>query len=44
VPHSLADLTRIREALGYSPVARLEDGLEETIEWYRREAAPSGRA
>lgn len=43
VPHSLADITRARELLGYSPVARLEDGLEETIAWYRRELAASGR-
>lgn len=35
VRHSLADLTRARELLGYEPVVSLEDGLRNTIEWYR---------
>jgi nucleoside-diphosphate-sugar epimerase len=36
VPHSLADLSRAQELLGYRPVATLEDGLEETLAWHRR--------
>lgn len=42
VPHSLADITRAREVLGYTPVASLEDGLDETIAWYKREMASAG--
>lgn len=29
------DATRIREALGWEPATRFEDGLERTIAWYR---------
>lgn len=43
VPHSLADFSRARELLGYVPIASLEDGLEETLEYYRRQLAASGR-
>ena len=35
VRHSQADLGRAREILGYEPVTRLEDGLRETMEWYK---------
>lgn len=35
VRHSLADLTRARELLGYAPVTTLEAGLAETVAWYR---------
>ena len=43
VPHSLADYSQAREILGYEPIASLEDGLEETMAWYKREMAGSGR-
>lgn len=36
VPHSLADISRARQLLGYEPVATLEQGLTETVEWYKR--------
>jgi nucleoside-diphosphate-sugar epimerase len=39
VKHSLADLTRVREVLGFEPVATLEEGLGETIAWYREAMA-----
>jgi nucleoside-diphosphate-sugar epimerase len=39
VPHSVADLTRARELLGYTPLVSLEAGLEETVAWFRREPA-----
>jgi nucleoside-diphosphate-sugar epimerase len=39
VKHSLADLTRARELLGYVPSTSLEEGLAETIEWHRRSMA-----
>ncbi|QOJ00035.1 MAG: NAD-dependent epimerase/dehydratase family protein [Phycisphaeraceae bacterium] len=35
VPHSLADISRAREALGYEPTAALEAALDETLRWYR---------
>jgi nucleoside-diphosphate-sugar epimerase len=43
VPHSLADIARAREILGYTPIVSLEAGLEETIGWYKREPAAIGR-
>lgn len=39
VPHSLADLTRARELLGYEPTTTLQTGLEETMKWYRSSLA-----
>lgn len=35
VRHSLADLTRARELLGYQPIVAIEEGLAQTLEWYR---------
>lgn len=35
VKHSLADLTRIREVLGYEPVVDFETGLAQTVAWYQ---------
>ena len=34
VPHSLADLSRIRSELGYEPIVGLEEGLASTLAWY----------
>jgi nucleoside-diphosphate-sugar epimerase len=34
VRHSLADITRARELLGYEPTIGLEEGLRKTIEWW----------
>jgi nucleoside-diphosphate-sugar epimerase len=36
VRHSLADITRARELLGYEPKVGLEEGLRETIEWWKQ--------
>jgi nucleoside-diphosphate-sugar epimerase len=36
VRHSLADITRARELLGYEPQIGLEDGLRKTIEWWKQ--------
>jgi dTDP-L-rhamnose 4-epimerase len=33
IRHCFADLTRIRQALGYSPQVTLEEGLEELAQW-----------
>ncbi|HAM54556.1 MAG TPA: NAD-dependent dehydratase, partial [Candidatus Rokubacteria bacterium] len=30
------DITRARQLLGWEPTVAVEDGLRETIEWYRR--------
>ena len=35
VRHSLADLTRARELLGYEPKVSLEDGLRRTFDWWK---------
>ena len=35
VRHSLADLSRIAEGLGYTPEVHREEGLRQTVDWYR---------
>ena len=35
IRHSLADITLARRLLGYAPIVRFEDGLRETVAWYR---------
>jgi len=35
VKHSLADLSLARKHLGYEPIVNFEEGLRQTIEWYR---------
>ncbi len=36
VRHSLADITRARELLGYEPRVDLEEGLQKTLDWWRQ--------
>jgi len=36
VLHSLADITRARELLGYEPQVQLEEGLRLTLEWWKQ--------
>jgi len=36
IRHSLADTTKAQEMLGYRPRTAIMDGLESTIEWYRK--------
>jgi nucleoside-diphosphate-sugar epimerase len=43
VPHSLADLSRAGELIGYRPIQTLEEGLQETVAWFQREPAASDR-
>ncbi len=43
VPHSLADLSRAGTLLGYRPIATLEDGLDETVAWFKRSLAGADR-
>ncbi|HEX2202695.1 MAG TPA: SDR family oxidoreductase [Longimicrobium sp.] len=40
VRHSLADISRARERLGYVPRHTVAGGLDEAIEWYVRQLAP----
>lgn len=37
VRHSLADISRARQILGYSPLQNIEDGLREHADWFRSE-------
>jgi nucleoside-diphosphate-sugar epimerase len=39
VLHSVADISLAKAVLGYAPIASLETGLDETVEWYRRAVA-----
>jgi len=41
VKHSLADLSLAKKHLGYEPTVGLEEGLQQTIEWYREGAGAS---
>jgi UDP-N-acetylglucosamine 4-epimerase len=34
VPHSLADISKARELLGYQPTHRIEDGIDAALDWY----------
>jgi nucleoside-diphosphate-sugar epimerase len=34
---SLADISAAREAFGYEPLVRFEEGLRRTVEWYKEE-------
>ena len=38
VPHSLADIARARERLGYEPLVPAEEGLRRAVQWFRKEA------
>lgn len=41
VPHSLADISKAEQLLGYQPAVQFREGLERTVEWLR--ANPGGR-
>jgi nucleoside-diphosphate-sugar epimerase len=34
VRHSLADVTRAADLIGYRPIVGLQEGLERTVAWY----------
>jgi len=36
VKHSLADISKAANGLGYKPVVDFEEGLRRTVEWYRK--------
>ena len=35
IKHSLADISAAEEHLGYKPKVNFEDGLRQTVDWYR---------
>ena len=35
IPHSLADISKAKNLLGYSPQFSVEQGLQQTMEWYK---------
>jgi len=40
VRHSLADVRRAKELLGYEPIVSFPEGLTETLQWYAEQARP----
>jgi UDP-N-acetylglucosamine/UDP-N-acetyl-alpha-D-glucosaminouronate 4-epimerase len=42
VRHSLADITRARELLGYEPHVGLKEGLQRTIDWWKQSRFANG--
>ncbi len=36
VPHSLADISKAKEVLGYRPLVDFKDGLQKTLDWYKK--------
>ncbi len=38
VQHSLADISRAKELIGYEPVVRFDQGIELTVQWYMGQA------
>ncbi|MBK8301195.1 MAG: SDR family oxidoreductase [Chitinophagaceae bacterium] len=42
VKHSLADISKAKELLGYDPVVSVEEGLRRTMAWYRKERYTTG--
>ncbi len=45
MPRSLASTEKARQLLGYAPVFKIRDGLEQTIDWYAKNltATPKGK-
>ena len=41
VKHSLADISRSREAMNYQPSVGFEDGLRRTVNWYKSAFVPA---
>ncbi|MCB0653616.1 MAG: SDR family oxidoreductase [Saprospiraceae bacterium] len=35
IPHSLADVSKAIQLLGYQPLVKVEDGLENSLKWYK---------
>jgi nucleoside-diphosphate-sugar epimerase len=43
VRDSQADISKARDLLGYTPLVSFEDGLRQTLDWYRTVSAPATR-
>jgi UDP-glucose 4-epimerase len=37
IKHSLADISKAKQKLGYVPKTKMQEGLEETIEWFHKQ-------
>ena len=37
VKHSLADITKAKQLLGYTPNVSVEEGLRKTFNWYKKQ-------
>jgi UDP-N-acetylglucosamine/UDP-N-acetyl-alpha-D-glucosaminouronate 4-epimerase len=42
VRHSLADITRAQELLGFDPVIELREGLQRTVDWWKASRYAAG--
>ena len=42
VPHSLADISKVRDALGYEPRTDALEGLRQVFTWYETRSAMEG--
>jgi len=42
IRHCVADISRARNLLGYEPRVALKDGIEELLEWVRRQTSDDG--
>jgi dTDP-L-rhamnose 4-epimerase len=42
IRHCFADITRIRELIGYAPRYMFEDGVRELVAWVREQQASHG--
>ena len=41
VRDSLADISRAKDLLGYTPLVHLEDGLRQTVAWFASTQQPT---
>ncbi|MCK4927210.1 MAG: GDP-mannose 4,6-dehydratase, partial [Candidatus Aenigmarchaeota archaeon] len=37
IKHSLADISKAKRLINYSPIYDIDEGLKETVEWYENE-------
>jgi nucleoside-diphosphate-sugar epimerase len=44
VKHSLADISKAQQYLGYKPLVYFEEGLKKTVDWYRAQMKLTGAA
>src|SRR5690349_2046532 len=44
IKHSMADITLAESSLGYSPEVSFEDGMKQTVDWYRAQLIGAGQS